>query len=46
MRDQNMKANKTYNENILAEKEHFLRLKEFEEECDRNDELRQMTEKS
>ena len=45
LRDQNIKVNKTYNANILAEKEHYLRLKEFEEECDRNDELRQMAEK-
>jgi hypothetical protein len=26
-------------ENILQEKEHFLRIKEFEDECDRNDEM-------
>lgn len=30
-----------YNESIMKEKEHFKRIKEFEEECDKNDELRQ-----
>ena len=29
-----------YNESILREKDHFKRIKEFEDECDRNDELR------
>jgi hypothetical protein len=29
-----------YNESILKEKDHFRRIKEFEEECDKNDELR------
>jgi len=29
-----------YNESILKEKEHYRRIKEFEEECDQNDELR------
>jgi hypothetical protein len=33
-------VNGTYNENILKEKDHYKRLKEFEEECDRNDELK------
>ena len=27
-----------YNESILREKDHFKRIKEFEDECDRNDE--------
>ncbi len=29
-----------YNESILREKDHFKRIKEFEDECDKNDELR------
>ena len=40
MKDKNIEINKTYNESILAEKEHYIRLKEFEDECTRNDELR------
>ena len=38
MEDQ-VRHNKTFNDNILAEKGHYLRIKEFEDECDRNDEL-------
>jgi len=41
-----MRINKVYNENILAEKDHFLRIKEFEDECDRNDELRMKKKKA
>ena len=37
----NQKSSKNFNGNILAEKDHFRRIKEFEDECDRNDELRQ-----
>jgi hypothetical protein len=37
----NQKSSKNFNSNILAEKDHFKRIKEFEDECDRNDELRQ-----
>lgn len=40
LRADQMKSNKTFNENILAEKEHFKRIKDFEDECDHNDELR------
>lgn len=40
-RADHQKTNKVYNENIIAEKDHFKRIKEFEDECDRNDELRQ-----
>lgn len=40
LRADQMKSNKTFNENILAEKEHFKRIKDFEDECDVNDELR------
>jgi hypothetical protein len=29
-----------FNESIMKEKDHFKRIKEFEEECDMNDELR------
>ena len=38
-KQEQMKYNKAFNENILAEKDHFLRLKEYEDEMDRNDEL-------
>ena len=41
-----MKANKVYNDSILTEKNHFLRIKEFEDECDRNDELRAKKKKA
>jgi len=41
-----MRINKAFNENILAEKDHFLRIKEFEDHCDRNDELRMKKKKS
>ena len=34
-----------YNESIFREKEHFKRIKEFEEECDKNDELRSKMKK-
>lgn len=30
----------SYNESILREKDHFKRIKEFEDECDKNDALR------
>lgn len=30
----------SFNESILREKDHFKRIKEFEDECDRNDEFR------
>ena len=40
MKDEQLKASKVYQENIMQEKDHFLRIKEFEDECDRNDELR------
>lgn len=40
MKQEQIKVNKVYQENILQEKEHFLRIKEFEDECDKNDELR------
>ena len=40
LREDSKKASIIYNQNILAEKEHFLRLKEFEDQCDFNDELR------
>ena len=40
LRQDNAKVSKTYNDNILQEKDHFLRLKQFEDECDRNDELK------
>jgi hypothetical protein len=39
------RVNTSYNENILKEKEHFKRIKEFEEECDKNDELRSKLKK-
>ena len=39
-RAEQAKVNKVFTENILAEKDHFLRIKEFEDQCDRNDELR------
>jgi hypothetical protein len=34
-----------YNESILREKDHFKRIKEFEDECDKNDELRSKMKK-
>ncbi len=34
-----------YNESILREKDHFKRIKEFEDECDKNDELRSKLKK-
>lgn len=34
-----------YNESILREKDHFKRIKEFEDECDKNDELRSRLKK-
>ena len=40
LRADHVKTSKAFNENILAEKEHFKRIKDFEDECDRNDELR------
>lgn len=40
LKAEHVKANKTFNDDILAEKEHFKRIKDFEDECDRNDELR------
>jgi hypothetical protein len=33
-----------YNESIMREKDHFRRIKEFEDECDKNDELRSNTQ--
>lgn len=38
--DLNKVANANYNQQILEEKEHFIRLKEFEDLCDKNDDLR------
>lgn len=35
----------SYNESILREKDHFKRIKEFEDECDKNDELRSRLKK-
>ena len=35
----------SYNESILREKDHFKRIKEFEDECDKNDELRSKLKK-
>lgn len=35
-----------FNESIIKEKEHFRRIKEFEEECDKNDELRSIAKKA
>ena len=29
-----------FNESILREKDHFKRIKEFEDECDKNDQIR------
>lgn len=40
LRADHVRTSKVFNENILAEKEHFKRIKDFEDECDRNDELR------
>ena len=34
-----------YNESIMREKDHFRRIKEFEDECDKNDELRSKLKK-
>lgn len=34
-----------YNESILREKDHYKRIKEFEDECDKNDELRSKLKK-
>lgn len=39
------RVHQSYNDSILKEKEHFKRIKEFEEECDKNDELRQRLKK-
>ena len=35
----------SFNESILREKDHFKRIKEFEDECDKNDELRSKLKK-
>lgn len=40
LRADHSKSSKAYNDSIHAEKEHFKRIKDFEAECDRNDELR------
>ena len=45
-RQDQMKVSKVYNDSILTEKNHFLRIKEFEDECDRNDELRAKKKKA
>jgi hypothetical protein len=29
-----------YNDSIMKEKDHYRRMKEFEDECDKNDEFR------
>lgn len=39
------RAQASYNESILREKDHFKRIKEFEDECDKNDELRSRMKK-
>ena len=39
------RVNASYNESILREKDHFKRIKEFEDECDKNDELRSRIKK-
>jgi len=39
-RQQNVEVGKAYNANILAEKEHYLRLKEFEDQCELNDQYK------
>ena len=39
-RQQNVEVGKGYNANILAEKEHYLRLKEFEDQCELNDQYK------
>jgi len=41
-----VKANKAFNESILSEKDHFKRIKEFEDQCDLNDEMRRKIKKS
>lgn len=40
LRLDNQRVQAQYNESILREKDHFKRIKEFEDECDKNDELR------
>ena len=35
-----------YDQCILSEKEHFSRIREFEEECEKNDKLREIIEAS
>jgi len=40
LRQDYSKVQQSYNESIIKEKEHFKRIKDFEEECDKNDEYR------
>lgn len=46
LKAEQVKTNKGFTENIMAEKQHFNRIKEFEDECDINDELRQKKKKA
>ena len=45
LRQDNNKVNQSYNDSVMKEKDHFKRIKEFEEECDKNDDMRKKISK-